>query len=127
VAGLPAEPVAGSAQTLPRVRHGIEFSARDDSNGELRVTGDDDAAVLLWAAWLDEYRDWVVTALTFRYPAVPGARGRQRPWCSNSLARGCPGLRTWGRGWDRGPTGSPDARVRTLGSRRLVACRYRKF
>jgi hypothetical protein len=47
LAGLPAEPAAGSAQTLPRVRHGIEFSARDYSNGELRVTGDDDAAVLL--------------------------------------------------------------------------------
>jgi hypothetical protein len=76
LAGLPAEPAAGSAQTLPRVRHGIEFSARDDSNGELRVTGDDDAAVLMWAAaWLEEHRDWVVTGITFRYPAAPGDEG----------------------------------------------------
>jgi transcriptional regulator with XRE-family HTH domain len=76
LAGLPAEPAAGSAQTLPRVRHGIEFSARGDSNGELRVTGDDDAAVLMWAAaWLDEHRDWIVTGITFRYPAVPGHEG----------------------------------------------------
>jgi transcriptional regulator with XRE-family HTH domain len=76
LAGLPAEPAAGKAQTLPRVRQGIEFSARDDSNGELRVTGDDDAAVLLWAAtWLDEHRDWVITGITFRYPAVPGDKG----------------------------------------------------
>jgi hypothetical protein len=76
LAGLSAEPVAVSAQTLPCVRHGIEFSARDDSNGELRVSGDDAAAVLLWAAgWLDEHRDWVVTGFMFRYPAVPGGRG----------------------------------------------------
>jgi transcriptional regulator with XRE-family HTH domain len=76
LAGLPAEPAARSAHRLLRVRHGIEFSARDDSNGELRVTGDDDAAVLLWAAaWLDEHRDWVVTGITFRYPAVPGHEG----------------------------------------------------
>lgn len=56
LAGLPAELAAGSAQTPPRVRRGIEFSAR--------------------------------------YRAVPGTRGRQRPWCSSSLARGCPRLRT---------------------------------
>ena len=61
---------------MPRVRHGIEFSARDDSNGELRVTGDDDAAVLLWAAaWLDEHRDWTITGITFRYPAISGDEG----------------------------------------------------
>jgi hypothetical protein len=77
--GLPAEPSVGSARTLPRVRHGIEFSGRDDSNGELRVTGDDDAAVFLWAAaWLDEHRDWVVTSITFRYPAVPWDEGRHQ-------------------------------------------------
>jgi hypothetical protein len=95
LAGLSAELAAGSAQTPPRVRRGIEFSARDDLSGGLRVTGDDDAAVHQWAgAWLDEHRDWAVTGITFRYRAVPGTRGRQRPWCSNSLARGCPRLRT---------------------------------
>jgi transcriptional regulator with XRE-family HTH domain len=41
LAGLPAEPPAGPAQKLPRVWHGMEFSARDASNGELRVTGDE--------------------------------------------------------------------------------------
>ena len=76
LAGLPAEPARGHGRALPHIRHGIEFSARDDSNGELRVTGDDDAAVLLWAAaWLDEHRDWVVTGITFRYPAIPGREG----------------------------------------------------
>src|ERR1700678_4151712 len=76
LAGLSAEPTAGSAQALSRVLHGIEFSARGDSNGELRVTGDDDAAVLLWAAaWLDEHRDWGITGITFRYPAFPGHEG----------------------------------------------------
>ena len=76
LAGLPAEPTAGPGPALRRVRHGIEFSARDDSNGELRVTGDDDAAVLLWAAaWLDEHRDWTIAGITFRYPAWPGHEG----------------------------------------------------
>lgn len=76
LAGLPAEPAGGPGRVLPHVRHGIEFSARGDSNGELRVTGGDDAAVLLWAAaWLDEHRDWTVTGITFRYPAWPGHEG----------------------------------------------------
>jgi transcriptional regulator with XRE-family HTH domain len=76
LAGLPAEPETGPGRVLPHARHGIEFSARDDSNGELRVTGDDDAAVFLWAAaWLDEHRDWTVTGITFRYPAWPGHEG----------------------------------------------------
>ena len=43
-----------SDPVFPRVRQGIEFIAHDDSNGELRITGDDDAGLLLWAAqWLD--------------------------------------------------------------------------
>jgi hypothetical protein len=54
-------------------RHRVQRA--DDSNGELRVTGDDDAAVLLWAvAWLDEHHDWAVTGITFRYQAAPGAQ-----------------------------------------------------
>jgi transcriptional regulator with XRE-family HTH domain len=76
LAGLPAESAAGPGRVIPRTRHGIEFSARDDSNGLLQVTGDDDAAVFLWAAaWLDEHRDWTVTGITFRYPAWPGHEG----------------------------------------------------
>jgi transcriptional regulator with XRE-family HTH domain len=76
LAGLPADPAAGPGRVLPHVRHGIEFSARGDSNGELRVTGDDDAAVLLWAAaWLDEHRDWSIADITFKYPAWPGHEG----------------------------------------------------
>jgi hypothetical protein len=51
---------------LPRVRQGIEFIQRGESNGELRITGDDDAGLLLWGAqWLDEHRDWIITAMGF--------------------------------------------------------------
>jgi hypothetical protein len=28
--------------------------------------------LLCAAAWLDQHRDWAVTGITFRYPAVPG-------------------------------------------------------
>jgi hypothetical protein len=43
---------------LPHVRQGIQFIQHDQANGELRITGDDDAALLLWGAqWLDEHRD----------------------------------------------------------------------
>jgi hypothetical protein len=60
------------APVFPRVRQGIEFTARDDSNGELRITGDDDAGLLYWGAqWLDEHRDWIITAMRFQYPAMP--------------------------------------------------------
>ena len=57
----------------PRVRQGIQFIQQDEINGELRVTGDDDAALLLWAAqWLDEHREYVITAMRFEHPASPG-------------------------------------------------------
>jgi transcriptional regulator with XRE-family HTH domain len=75
LAGLPAEPAAGPDRVLPRW-HGIEFKARDDSNGELRITGNDDAALFLWGAqWLDEHRDWIITAIRFQHPARPGDQG----------------------------------------------------
>jgi hypothetical protein len=62
------EPVSA----FPRVRHGIEFTAHDDSNGELRITGDDDAGLLYWGAqWLDEHREWTITGLRFQYPSAP--------------------------------------------------------
>jgi hypothetical protein len=56
------------------VRHGIQFTEldRDRGDGELRVTGDDDAGLLLWAAqWLDEHRDYIITAMRFEYLADP--------------------------------------------------------
>lgn len=59
---------------FPRVRQGIEFIAHDDSNGELRITGDDDAGLLLWGAqWLDEHRDWIITAMRFGLTAESGS------------------------------------------------------
>lgn len=61
---------------FPRVRQGIEFIARDDSNGELRITGDDDAGLLFWGAqWLDEHRDWIITAMRLQHPAIPRGGG----------------------------------------------------
>ena len=60
------------APVYPRVRQGIEFIAHGDSNGELRITGDDDAGLLLWGAqWLDEHRDWTLTAMRLQYPSAP--------------------------------------------------------
>jgi hypothetical protein len=57
---------------MPRVRQGIQFIRQDEDNGELRVTGDDDAGLLLWAAqWLDEHRDYIITAIRFQHPASP--------------------------------------------------------
>jgi len=57
---------------MPRVRHGIQFTELDQIRGELRVTGDHDAAMLLWAAqWLDEHRGFVVTAMRFEAAANP--------------------------------------------------------
>jgi transcriptional regulator with XRE-family HTH domain len=76
LAGMPAEHASGADRVLPRVRHGIEFIQRDDSNGELRITGDDDAALLLWgAAWLDEHREWIISAMRFQHPARQGDDG----------------------------------------------------
>jgi hypothetical protein len=66
----------GPGPAFPRVRQAIEFIARDESNGELRITGDDDAGLLFWGAqWLDEHRDWIITAMRFQHPAVLGDEG----------------------------------------------------
>jgi hypothetical protein len=67
---------AGSDRVPPRVRQGIKFVAHDDSNGELRITGDDDAGLLLWGAqWLDELlwgAQWLDDQrAAVQYPAVP--------------------------------------------------------
>jgi hypothetical protein len=114
LAGLSAEPAAGPGRVLPHVRHGIEFSVRDDSNGELRVTGDDDAAVLLWAAaWLDEHRDWTVTCITFRYPAWPGHEGTTATVVFELASPGTPSaddMRPRLGPWPHGVP--PDARVK---------------
>jgi hypothetical protein len=57
-----------------RIRHGIQFVTddKDRGDGELRITGDDDAGLLLWAAqWLDEHREYIITAMRFEHPANP--------------------------------------------------------
>jgi transcriptional regulator with XRE-family HTH domain len=76
LAGMPAEHAVGPDRVLPRVRQGIEFIAHGESNSKLRITGDDDAALLLWGAqWLDEHRDYIITAIRFQHPARPGDEG----------------------------------------------------
>jgi hypothetical protein len=56
----------------PRVRHGIQFVQLDPINSELRVIGDDEAGMFLWAAqWLDEHRGFVVTAASFAFSDDP--------------------------------------------------------
>ena len=68
--------VSKGTMELPRVRQGIEFIQRAEDAGELRITGDDDAALLLWgAAWLDEHREWIIAAMRFVHPAQPGDDG----------------------------------------------------
>jgi hypothetical protein len=65
----------GNDRMPGRIRQGIQFIEldRDRGDGELRITGDDDAGMLLWAAqWLDEHREYMITAMHFQYPAEPG-------------------------------------------------------
>ena len=60
----------------PRIKQGIQFVQTDQINGELRIIGEDDAASLLWAAqWLDEHREYIITAM--RRGACPPADVRQ--------------------------------------------------
>jgi len=52
----------------PRIKQGIQFVQTDQINGELRIIGEDDAASLLWAAqWLDEHREYIITAMRFEH------------------------------------------------------------
>jgi len=56
----------------PRIKQGIQFIQTDQINGELRIIGEDDAASLLWAAqWLDEHREYIITAIRFDNSANP--------------------------------------------------------
>lgn len=76
LAGAAGGHAAGPGREPPCLRQGIEFITRGDSDGVLRITGDDDAALLLWAAqWLDEHRDWIISGMQFRHPFQPGDRG----------------------------------------------------
>jgi hypothetical protein len=78
VAGLgePLAPIAAAVGVEARIRQGIQFIQHDQVNGELRITGDDDAALLLWGAqWLDEHRDYIITAMRFEHPVQPGGEG----------------------------------------------------
>jgi len=116
LAGLPADPAAGPGRVLQHVRHGIEFSARGDSNGELRVTGDDDAAVLLWAAaWLDEHRDWSIADITFQYPAWPGHEGTTATVVIELVPGNAPAGGHAAAAGALGPRGASDACVEVSG------------
>jgi hypothetical protein len=59
----------------PRVRQGIRLIEHDELNSELQVIGADEPASLLWAAqWLDEHREFAVTAIRLDDTANPGRR-----------------------------------------------------
>ena len=110
LAGLPTEHAAGPDRPPPRIRHGIEFTHRDDSNGQLRITGDDDAALPLWgAAWLDEHREWIIDAMRFQHLAQPGGDRVTAAVIIEIVSPACsrPGTQTRSRGWARGPTAFP--------------------
>jgi hypothetical protein len=56
----------------PRVRQGIQFVVVNELNAELHVIGDDEASSLLWAAqWLDEHREYAMTAIRLDDTADP--------------------------------------------------------
>ena len=55
-----------------RVRQSIQLIQHDELNAELHVISDDEAASLLWAAqWLDEHREYAVTAISLEDTADP--------------------------------------------------------
>jgi hypothetical protein len=100
---------------LPRVRQGIDFIQRDESDGELRITGDDNVGLLLWgcavarrASRLDHHRDEV--------PA-PGSAGRRGDYSDRGHRAHLPGPAPAGPPEFEATTGtvvprrSPDARV----------------
>jgi hypothetical protein len=54
----------------PVVRQSIQFTQLDSMNAELRVTSEDDAATLLWAAqWLDEHRQFAIAGTRIEHAA----------------------------------------------------------
>jgi hypothetical protein len=56
----------------PRIRQGIQLVQHDELNAELSVISEDEAASLLWAAqWLDEHREYAVTAIRLDNTADP--------------------------------------------------------
>jgi hypothetical protein len=56
----------------PRIRHSIQFIKQNELDAELHVVGDDEAASLLWAAqWLDEHREYAMTAIRLDDTADP--------------------------------------------------------
>ena len=56
----------------PRIRQGIQLVQHDELNAELNVLSEDEAASLLWAAqWLDEHREYAVTAIRLDNTADP--------------------------------------------------------
>src|SRR5438552_3958146 len=56
----------------PRIRQGIQLVQHDELNAELSVISEDEAASLLWAAqWLDEHREFAVTAIRLDNTADP--------------------------------------------------------
>jgi hypothetical protein len=56
----------------PRIRQGIQLVQHDELNAELNVVSEDEAASLLWAAqWLDEHREFAVTAIRLDNTADP--------------------------------------------------------
>jgi transcriptional regulator with XRE-family HTH domain len=75
--GIPLAELAGQPDgVLQLIRQGLQFIQLDQINGELRITGDDDAALLLWAAqWLDEHRDYMITGIRFEHPAQLDGEG----------------------------------------------------
>ena len=56
----------------PRVRHSLQFIEHDELNAELHVIFEDEASALLWAAqWLDEHREYTMTAIRLDDTADP--------------------------------------------------------
>lgn len=56
----------------PRIRQGVQFMQYNELDAELHVISDDEAASLLWAAqWLDEHREYAVTAVRLDDTADP--------------------------------------------------------
>jgi hypothetical protein len=61
-----------SDPSKPRIRQGIQLVQHDELSAELSVISEDEAASLLWAAqWLDEHREYAVTAIRLDNTADP--------------------------------------------------------